>query len=272
MNVSKERRFARLALDRGPVFVELEAGAAHVLSDAPWLGGRRTGERLEGFDAEGKGPARRLAPVLPSKILCVGRNYRAHAKELGSEAPEEPLLFLKPPSSLLDPDGTIELPPVTLSNRIDHEAELALVIGRRVRRVSEAEAASAIFGFTVAGDITARDLQKKDGQWTRAKGMDTFCPIGPVLVTDLDASALSIRCTVSGSVKQNGSTADMVFSPARVIAFASEFLTLEPGDVILTGTPEGVGPLVGGDVLEIAIGGIGSLRLDVVAASARAAR
>jgi 2-keto-4-pentenoate hydratase/2-oxohepta-3-ene-1,7-dioic acid hydratase in catechol pathway len=259
-------RFGRLELDGGRrVFVRIEKGRAAVLSDAPWHGGRPTGELIDGVDDEARGVGRRLSPVGPSKILCVGKNYRAHAQELGTEAPPEPLLFLKPTTSLLDPDGTIELPPTRISTRIEHEAELAFVIGRRVRRASLEEAADAIFGFTIAGDITARDLQKKDGQWTRAKGMDTFCPVGPVIVTGLDPLALEIRCTVSGGLRQNGVTRDMLFPPALVVSYASDVMTLEPGDLVLTGTPAGVGPLVHGDKLAIVIGGIGSLELDVAA-------
>jgi 2-keto-4-pentenoate hydratase/2-oxohepta-3-ene-1,7-dioic acid hydratase in catechol pathway len=275
------RRFARLALgahDGGPwkgpqsppdgrqVFAELAGGRALLLSAAPWLGGTPTGETLDGVDAEGQGQAaRRLAPVAPSKILCVGRNYRAHAKELGNEVPVEPLLFLKPPSSLLDPDGTIELPPPVISPRIEHEAELAVVIGRRARRVGVDEAAAAIFGLTIAGDITARDLQKKDGQWTRAKGMDTFCPVGPVVVSGLDPQALTLRCHVGDELRQSGSTADMIFPVAAVIAYASQVMTLEPGDLLLTGTPHGVGPLRDGDTLSIEVPGIGTLRARVAA-------
>jgi 2-keto-4-pentenoate hydratase/2-oxohepta-3-ene-1,7-dioic acid hydratase in catechol pathway len=258
-----QRRFARLEIDGRRVFVELKVGGAEVLSDAPWLGGVATGEVLGGLDDEGRGAGRLLAPVTPSKILCVGKNYRAHAQEFGGEPPKEPLLFLKPPSSLLDPDGVIALPTAELSKRIDHEAELALVIGKRAHRADEEEAREAIFGLTVAGDITARDLQAKDGQWTRAKGMDTFCPVGPVIVAGLDPAGLSIRCTVNGELRQNGSADDMIFKAATIIAFASEVMTLEPGDLVLTGTPSGVGPLVAGDALLIEIPGIGALRLRV---------
>jgi 2-keto-4-pentenoate hydratase/2-oxohepta-3-ene-1,7-dioic acid hydratase in catechol pathway len=264
--MSAHRRFARMALAGGQQpFVELIDGAAHVLSAAPWAGGSPTGEVVPGIDAEARGASRRLAPVAPTKIVCVGRNYRAHAKELGNEVPAEPLLFFKPPSSLLDPDGFIELPPPSISDRVEHEAELAVVIGRRVRRVSAAEAAGAIFGLTIAGDITARDLQKKDGQWTRAKGMDTFCPVGPVVVSGLDPQALTITCHVGDELRQSGSTADMIFSVATVIAYASQVMTLEPGDLLLTGTPHGVGPLRDGDHLSIEVTGIGTLRARVTA-------
>lgn len=261
------RRFARLALEpTRHAFVELDRGVARVLDAAPWLGGKPTGETIAGVDDEARGGPRRLAPVAPSKILCVGRNYRAHAAELGNEVPKEPLLFLKPPSSLLDPDGAIELPPASISERIEHEAELAVVVGRRLRRASADEARAAIFGLTAAGDITARDLQKKDGQWTRAKGMDTFCPVGPVVVAGLEPAPLAIRCEVNAEVRQDGSTRDMIFGVADVLSYASRVMTLEPGDLLLTGTPSGVGPLVAGDALTIAIEHIGTLAARVVAA------
>jgi 2-keto-4-pentenoate hydratase/2-oxohepta-3-ene-1,7-dioic acid hydratase in catechol pathway len=263
---AEQRRFGRFALPDGRrVFAEIAGGAARVLDGAPWLAGAPTGEVIAAVDAEGRSEhAVRLAPVAPAKILCVGRNYRAHAAELGNEVPPEPLLFLKPSSSLLDPDGTIELPPPSISSRVDHEAELAVVIGKRARRVTAEEAVASIFGCTLAGDITARDLQKKDGQWTRAKGMDGFCPVGPVVVTGLAVQALSIACRVNGDERQRGVTSDMFFSVAQVIAYASQVMTLEPGDLLLTGTPPGVGPLQHGDALEIEIPAIGTLRARVV--------
>lgn len=261
-------RFARLALDpTRAAFVALDAGRAWVLDQPPWLGGQPTGEVIDGVDAEGRGERARLAPVLPTKILCVGRNYAAHAAELGNDVPKEPLLFLKPPSALLGPDGTIELPSPSLAERIEHEVELGVVVGARLRRASVDEARRAIFGLTCAGDITARDLQKRDGQWTRAKGMDTFCPIGPVVVTGLDPQALIVRCLVNGEPRQEGRTATMIFSVAEVLAYASHVMTLEPGDLVLTGTPSGVGPLVDGDRLTLAIEPIGAMELRVVAAA-----
>lgn len=258
------RRFAKLERDpQQPVFVELVGGGAQVLSGAPWLGGAATGERIEGFDDEGVGPWRRLAPVEPRKILCVGRNYRAHAQELGNEVPVEPMLFYKPTSSLLAPKGRVVLPPERISTRVEHEAELAIIVGARLRDVDEAAARAGIFGLTIACDVTARDLQKKDGQWWRAKGMDTFCPVGPVVVSGLGFEELSISCTVNGAVRQSGNTRDMIFSIPRVLSFISEVMTLEPGDLILTGTPHGVGPLIGGDRLQIEVEGIGRLDADV---------
>lgn len=259
----RSHRFACLEASGRRVFAELTGGRAHILSAAPWLSGTPTGEVIEGVDAEGRG-CRLVAPVSPSKIVCVGRNYKAHASELGNEVPKEPLLFFKPPSSILDPGGAIELPPASISERIDHEAELGVVIGRRARRVSAAEAAEIVFGCTLVGDITARDLQKKDGQWSRAKGMDTFCPVGPVVVTGLDYSALEITCRVNGEVRQRGSTAEMIFPVPELIAYVSRVMTLEPGDLLVTGTPPGVGPLRPGDTLEIAVVEIGTLRASVI--------
>ncbi len=268
---ASQRRFARLALADGRrVYAALDAGRAQLLDAAPWLGGAPTGEVLEGVDAEGNptaaSGARRLAPTTPAKILCVGRNYKAHASELGNEVPPEPLLFLKPSSSILDPEGAIELPPRSISERVDHEAEVGVIIGKRARRVSREDAAAHIFGFTLVGDMTARDLQKKDGQWTRAKGMDTFCPVGPVVVTGLEPQALTITCHVNGEQRQHGTTADMIFPIADLIAYASQVMTLEVGDLLVTGTPSGVGPLAAGDSLEIAVAEIGTLRVSVIAA------
>ncbi len=266
-----KRRFARLRRESGAsVHVELIAGEARALDRAPWLGGEPTGERLGEYSDDGVGALARLAPVEPRKILCVGRNYHAHAKELGNEVPAEPMLFYKPPTSLLDPDGVIELPPASISQRIEHEAELALVVGAPLKRASREEAAAAIFGLTIACDVTARDLQKKDGQWWRAKGMDTFCPVGPVVVAGLDASKLQIVCHVNDAPRQDGKTDQMIFDLPTVLVHISNVMTLEPGDLILTGTPEGVGPLVDGDRLAIEIAPIGRLTASVRATSVAA--
>ena len=198
------------------------------------------------------------------RIVCVGRNYAAHAKELGNAVPTEPLLFLKPPVGAAESRGDDRAP--ADSTRVEHEAELAVVIGRRSKGLTREEAANAVFGYTCAGDITARDLQKKDVQFTRAKGFDTFCPVGPWIETDCDASALRVACRVNGTVRQDGNTKDIIFAVPTLVAFVSRVMTLEPGDVILTGTPEGVGPLVAGDALEIGIEGVGVLRAPVAAA------
>jgi 2-keto-4-pentenoate hydratase/2-oxohepta-3-ene-1,7-dioic acid hydratase in catechol pathway len=204
-----------------------------------------------------------LPPVEPSKIICVGRNYREHAAELGHEIPQEPLLFLKPPSALLSPGGTI-LRPKT-STRTDYEGELGVVIARRCGQLTDGDDVRPyILGYTCVNDFTARDLQKKDGQWTRAKGFDTFCPVGPVVADGLDPWAgVSIETRVNGDVRQSGNTQDFIFPLDVVIRYISQILTLEPGDLIATGTPEGVGPVVAGDVIEVSIEGIGQLRNSV---------
>jgi 2-keto-4-pentenoate hydratase/2-oxohepta-3-ene-1,7-dioic acid hydratase in catechol pathway len=200
----------------------------------------------------------------------MGRNYAAHAKELGHEVPAEPLLFLKPPSALLGPLGVIVLPPE--SQRVEHEAELGVVIGRRCKAVRPEEALGHVFGYTCLGDITARDLQKKDVQFTRAKGFDTFCPVGPWIETELDPAALRVRALVNGASRQDGLTAQMIWGVPEIVAYISRVMTLEPGDVIATGTPEGVGPLLAGDELVIGIEGaaagakgLGELRVSVAA-------
>ena len=200
-----------------------------------------------------------LPPVAPSKIVCVGRNYRDHAKELGNEVPAEPLLFFKPPSSLLAPGGIIRMP--RASERVDFEGELAVIIGKRARKLRRDEDLRPyIHGYTLANDVTARDLQKKDGQWTRAKGFDTFCPVGPVIETELDlAAGLTIETHVNGELRQHGSTLDFIFSLPVLLEYITAAMTLEPGDLLLTGTPAGVGPLAAGDIVEVSIPGLGRL-------------
>lgn len=244
----------RHPLDDATVFVEVDDAQperGHVLSAAPWFGGKRTGAVIPWNERA------QHAPVSPPKILCVGRNYAEHAKELGNEVPKEPLLFLKPNSSLLGPGGTIVLPPQ--SSKVEHEAELGVVILRSARNVAREDALDYVYGYTCVGDVTARDLQRSDGQWSRAKGFDGFCPVGPVVVTGLDPADLRVRCRVNGTVRQDGRTSQMVFPVAELIAYASRMMTLEPGDLLVTGTPSGVGPLVDGDRLEIDIDGIGVL-------------
>jgi 2-keto-4-pentenoate hydratase/2-oxohepta-3-ene-1,7-dioic acid hydratase in catechol pathway len=199
-----------------------------------------------------------LPPVTPSKIVCVGRNYADHAKELGNEPPSEPILFLKPPSALLAPNGTIVRP--TASQLVHHEAELAIVVGREAKNVGAGEWRDYVRGFACANDVTARDLQRKDVQFTRGKGFDTFCPIGPCIETELDPSDLRVVARVNGEVRQDGRTSQMIFSCGVLFAFITGIMTLVPGDVILTGTPAGVGSLEAGDVVEIEIEGIGVLR------------
>ena len=216
---------------------------------------------IAGFDFEPMplNAADLLPPVTPSKIVCVGRNYREHAQELGNEVPKEPLLFFKPPSSLLNPGGAVRLP--RLAERVDFEGELALVIGRRVRNFdAAADWRSVVRGFTLANDISARDLQKKDGQWTRAKGFDTFCPVGPVVSDELDLDAgLTIETRVNGELRQRGTTLDFIFPVPQVLAAITAAMTLEPGDLVLTGTPAGVGPLKAGDRVDVSVAGLGVL-------------
>jgi 2-keto-4-pentenoate hydratase/2-oxohepta-3-ene-1,7-dioic acid hydratase in catechol pathway len=206
--------------------------------------------------------ARLLPPVNPSKIVCVGRNYREHAKELGNEVPADILIFLKPPSSLLAPEGKIVMP--ALSQRVDHEGELAVVMGKKCRNATEKEALSFVRGYTCANDVTARDLQKSDGQWTRGKGFDTFCPVGPVVSDEVSPEALDLETRVNGEVRQKGNTRDFIFPLPQLIRYVSSVMTLFPGDLILTGTPAGVGPLKEDDRVEVSISGLGTLTNFVV--------
>lgn len=199
-----------------------------------------------------------LAPIQPSKIICVGHNYVSHAKEHQVEVPEYPLIFLKPSTTIINPGDLIVLPPQ--SQQVEHEAELAVIIGKSARWIPPEEATSVIFGYTIANDVTARDLQKRDGQWTRSKGFDTFCPLGPWVETEFDPADSMITCYVNDDMRQMASTRDMVFSIRQLIAFITSIMTLLPGDIILTGTPAGVGPLFPGDIVKITIEGLGTLK------------
>lgn len=201
---------------------------------------------------------RLLPPSVPSKIICMGRNYVEHARELGNAVPETPLIFLKPPTAIIGMEDTIILPPQ--SNQVEHEAELVVVIGKTGRWIAVEEAQQFIFGYTIGNDVTARDLQKKDGQWTRGKGFDTFCPIGPWIDSELDVTDTLITCKVNGELRQMASTREMVFSIPQIITYISSIMTLNPGDLIFTGTPSGVGPIEDRDEIEIEIEGIGRLR------------
>jgi 2-keto-4-pentenoate hydratase/2-oxohepta-3-ene-1,7-dioic acid hydratase in catechol pathway len=202
-----------------------------------------------------------LAPVIPSKIVCVGRNYAEHVRETNAEIPTTPLLFLKPTSSVIGPNQTIFMPPQSL--QVDHEAELVVVIGKPARWVEPEEAFRYVYGYTVGNDVTARDLQRKDGQWTRSKGFDTFCPLGPWIDTDFNPADAMINCHVNGELRQMASTRDMIFHIDQLIAFISSIMTLQPGDVIMTGTPAGISPLHPADIVEVTIEGIGTLRNNV---------
>ncbi|WP_173159013.1 fumarylacetoacetate hydrolase family protein [Phytohabitans suffuscus] len=207
---------------------------------------------------------RLLSPILPSKVVCVGRNYAEHAAELGNEVPKEPLLFLKPSTSVIGPRDAIRLP--QQSKQVEHEAELAVVIGPPgARRADRAAAERAIFGYTCANDVTARDLQKADVQFTRAKGFDSFCPLGPWITTGLDVSDLEVRCEVNEEVRQLGRTKDLIFDVPTLVSYVSHVMTLLPGDVILTGTPAGVSPIAAGDTVTVRVEGIGDLANPVVA-------
>lgn len=215
---------------------------------------------IENFPAQTLSALTLLAPVTPSKIVCIGRNYREHATEFGNEPPKEPLLFLKAPSSLLPPGGIIRLP--TLSQRVDHEGELGIVIGRSCHKLNPEEDVRAyIRGYVIVNDVTARDLQKSDGQWSRAKGFDTFCPVGPIVSDAVDPeTGLIVTTRLNGAVKQHGSTMDFIFNIATLLRYISAAMTLNPGDLIPTGTPAGVGPMQSGDVVEVEIEGLGILR------------
>ena len=239
---------------RGAVFYARAQGnePLELLSGPPWSGGGPVGERVA------QSEVRLLAPVTPTKIVCVGRNYAAHARELGNTVPSEPLLFLKPPSSLLGPDGEIVRP--AASERVEHEAEIGIVVGSRLKDASIAEAEAAMFGVTCINDVTARDLQRKEVQFTRAKGFDTFCPVGPWIETDLALAELTVAGRVNGQLRQRAPATQMSFSILELLCFISTAMTLEPGDLIATGTPEGVGPLLPGDVVEIEVSGVGVLR------------
>ena len=199
-----------------------------------------------------------LAPVHPSKVVCIGLNYSKHIEEFGNKQPEEPIIFIKPSTAVIGPEAEIIYP--TISRQVDHEAELAVVIGKTAKDVPEEKAFDYIFGYTCGNDVTARDLQRKDGQWTRGKGFDTFCPVGPWIVTQLDPSHLEIRALLNGKVKQSSNTRYFLNPIGKLIHFISQVMTLLPGDIIMTGTPEGVGPMESGDEIVVQIEGIGELR------------
>jgi 2-keto-4-pentenoate hydratase/2-oxohepta-3-ene-1,7-dioic acid hydratase in catechol pathway len=224
-------------------------------------------EEAGGFNPIPFGSATLLAPVRPSKIVCIGRNYRDHAAELGNEVPKEPLLFLKTPSSVLPPGGTIRIP--VQSQRVDFEGELAIVIGKQASRIrAEEDVQPYIRGYTIVNDVTARDLQKSDGQWSRAKGFDTFCPVGPIVTDEVDPDAgLSVETRLNGVMQQQGNTLDLIFPIAHLLRYITAAITLMPGDLIPTGTPAGVAPMQPGDLVEVAVQGIGRLSNSVSASN-----
>lgn len=249
-------RLARVLHQGRPVYASIIGEELHLLAGDDLMALKPTGETLPA------GSDRLLAPAAPSKIVAVGLNYRDHALEMGEELPNEPKIFIKPSTAAIGPGEPIVLPP--LSRRVDHEAELAVVIGRRARNVAASEAGSYILGYTCLNDVTARDLQAADGQWTRAKAFDTFCPLGPWIETDLDPGNLRLEARVNGQVRQSSSTANFIFRLEDLVRFISGVMTLLPGDVITTGTPPGVGPLAPGDLVEIEVEGIGILANPVV--------
>jgi 2-keto-4-pentenoate hydratase/2-oxohepta-3-ene-1,7-dioic acid hydratase in catechol pathway len=248
-------RLARIAHAGGVAFASIEGdgGDAEVLEIAEHPFGRPnfTGKRWPLADV------RLLAPILPSKVIAVGRNYAAHAAEFGNDVPGSPMTFLKPSTSVIGPNVAIKLP--AASERVDFEGELAVVIGQPIKNVPAARAASVILGYTIANDVSARDLQKADGQWGRAKGFDTFCPLGPWIETTLDPSDLAVRTELDGEVKQDSRTSLLIHKIPELVEFVSGVMTLLPGDVILTGTPDGVGPMKDGQQVSITIEGIGTL-------------
>ncbi len=263
-------QYCRFQTEEGPQYGEVnqrqgEWWMERVIAPPPE---DRAGSRIiENFPALSLSALTLLAPVTPSKIVCIGRNYRDHAAELGNEAPKEPLLFLKAPSSLLPPGGIIRLP--AISQRVDYEGELGIVIGRACYKLKDAEdVRSYIRGYAIVNDVTARDLQKSDGQWSRAKGFDTFCPVGPIVSDAIDPEVgVTVTTRLNGAVKQHGTTNDFIFNIATLLRYISAAMTLNPGDLIPTGTPAGVGPMQSGDAVEVEIDGLGVLRNPVLAES-----
>jgi len=250
-------RIVRYSHDGQMSFGVLEGETIAAITPHPFAPFEYSGERLAPDEV------RLLAPVLPTKVVAVGKNYADHAKEMGDDVPEEPIIFLKPSTSVVGPGDPIIYPAGV--DRVDFEGELAVIVGKMARRLDEATALQVVLGFTCANDVTARNLQASDGQWTRAKGFDTFCPLGPWIETDLDSSDLAVRTLVNDEPRQSSRTSMLVTSVARLLTFISGVMTLLPGDVILTGTPAGIGPLSPGDRVAVEIEGIGVLTNRVVA-------
>jgi 2-keto-4-pentenoate hydratase/2-oxohepta-3-ene-1,7-dioic acid hydratase in catechol pathway len=251
-------RIARVSYGGGISFVVIEGDDVAELEGPPIGELRFTGKRAPLADC------RLLAPVIPSKVVAVGLNYRDHAEEMGQALPEEPLIFLKPGTAVIGPGDAVRKPPEC--QRLDYEGELAVVVGGIVRGADRAAAVEAILGYTVGNDVTARDLQIKDIQWTRGKGFDTFCPLGPWIETDLDASGLDLEVRLNGEPKQQSNTRNLIFDAPALVSFVSGVMTLLPGDVIMSGTPAGVGPMEPGETVEVEIAGIGVLSNPIVGA------
>lgn len=244
-----------------PHYGLMEGDTVVEISGPPW------GQWTRGSRSSRLADVRLVAPVEPTKIVCIGRNYAAHAAEMGNEVPKEPLMFLKPPSSIVGPEEPIVL--TKYSQKVEHEGELALVVGRRCAHLADTDdALSFVAGYTCLNDVTARDLQKSDVQFTRAKGFDTFCAVGPHIETALDPSNVLVQTHVNGTQRQSGLTSLMAYPPVFLVRWISRMMTLMPGDVIATGTPAGVGPLVAGDTVEVSVAGVGVLRNPVHAAQA----
>ncbi|TDC57296.1 FAA hydrolase family protein [Actinomadura sp. KC345] len=251
-------RIARFSTDDGMSFGVVEEDTVAAIAAHPFGDLTFTGQRFPLPDV------RLLAPILPSKVIAIGKNYAAHAEEMGGEAPAEPMLFSKPSTAVIGPGEAVTYPQ-KLSERVDFEGELAVVIGRMCREVPASRATDVILGYTCANDVTARDLQAKDGQWTRAKGFDTFCPLGPWIETDADPGDLAISTAVNGEVRQDARTSQLMHGVPTLVEYVSQVMTLLPGDVILTGTPAGVGPLEVGDEVTVTVENIGSLSNRVIA-------
>ncbi|QFG25309.1 fumarylacetoacetate hydrolase family protein [Actinomadura sp. WMMB 499] len=251
-------RIARFSTDEGMSFGVVEENTVAAVAAHPFGELTFTGHRFPLADV------RLLAPILPSKVIAIGKNYAEHAAEMGGEAPAEPLIFAKPSTSVIGPGEAVAYPE-KLSERVDYEGELAVVIGRMCREVPASRAAEVILGYTCANDVTARDLQARDGQWTRAKGFDTFCPLGPWIETEADPADLAISTSVNGEVRQSARTSQLMHDIPKLVEYVSQVMTLLPGDVILTGTPAGVGPLEVGDEVTVTVENVGSLTNRVVA-------
>jgi 2-keto-4-pentenoate hydratase/2-oxohepta-3-ene-1,7-dioic acid hydratase in catechol pathway len=258
-------RYAKIQTPGGPTYVSVEERGGELFATHACEAPEEDPLPAQSFPPGLLSSFSLLPPVKPSKIVCVGRNYKDHAAEMGNDVPREPLLFLKAPSSLLAPEGVIRMP--ALSSRVDFEGEIAIVIGKRLSRLgADADPREYIRGYVLVNDVTARDLQKSDGQWTRAKGWDTFCPCGPFVAVagpdeiDLFSEPVTLTTRLNGAVRQSGSTADLIFPIPELLRYISACMTLEPGDLIPTGTPAGVGPMQPGDTVEVAIEGMGILR------------
>jgi len=252
-------KIVRVRADEGIVYGAVEPEGIRLYKGSPLVEWEST-EVVAPFDS-----VQLLAPVFPTKVLAIGKNYADHAAEMGSETPDSPILFMKPATSVIGPGAPIVLPPDSME--VHHEAEFAVVIGSVARNVRAENASSVILGYAAANDVTARDLQRSDGQWTRAKGYDTFCPLGPAIETEFDPlEGVDVICRVNGEIRQTGQTTDLVFGVAELIEYVTRVMTLLPGDVILTGTPAGVGPIVDGDVVEVDVQSIGVLTNPVVKA------